>query len=105
LLIQNVLYIGVEPVSFRQHGSQGPAPLRLERLIYRLHIGVATQRWNWAAVPLPADAPITGSFSLYRAPDAFSEGGSFREGVRLDGRYARRCSARAIHAHHRCELQ
>jgi len=45
-------------------------------------IGVATGRSNWTANALSGAAPpAAGSFSLYRSPDAFTEGGSTLEGV------------------------
>jgi high affinity Mn2+ porin len=51
------------------------------------HIGLAGGRSNWTAVPLHGGAPISGSFGLYGAPDAFSEGGSFNEGVQAGYNY------------------
>ena len=45
-------------------------------------IGVANGRSNWTANTLSGGAPrVSGSFSLYRSPDAFTEGGSTLEGI------------------------
>jgi len=45
------------------------------------HIGLAAGHSNWTLEPLGGGVPTAGSFGLYRSPNAFTEGGSFFEGV------------------------
>src|SRR3974390_261324 len=45
------------------------------------HIGLAAGRSNWTLEPLGGGVPAAGSFGLYRSPNAFTDGGSFFEGV------------------------
>ena len=48
------------------------------------NIGLASGRSNWTANdPTGGTPPVSGSFSLYRAPDAFTLGGSWFEGVQV----------------------
>ena len=45
------------------------------------HIGLAAGHSNWTLEPLGGGVPAAGSFGLYRSPNAFTEGGSYFEGV------------------------
>ena len=45
------------------------------------HIGLAAGHPNWILTPLDGGLPVGGSFGLYRSPNAFTEGGSWLEGV------------------------
>jgi high affinity Mn2+ porin len=45
------------------------------------HVGLATGNSPWRLDPLGGGAPVAGSFNLYRSPNAFTEGGSWLEGV------------------------
>ena len=45
------------------------------------HIGLAAGHSNWTLTPLEGGLPVAGSFGLYRSPNAFTEGGSWLEGV------------------------
>lgn len=45
------------------------------------HVGLATGQSGWTLDPLGGGAPVSGSFGLYRSPDAFNESGSWFEGV------------------------
>ena len=45
------------------------------------HIGLAAGHSNWILTPLAGGLPVAGSFGLYRSPNAFTEGGSWLEGV------------------------
>src|SRR5215471_2232911 len=45
------------------------------------HIGLAAGHSNWILTPLDGGLPVAGSFGLYRSPNAFTEGGSWLEGV------------------------
>jgi high affinity Mn2+ porin len=45
------------------------------------HIGLAGGHSNWIMEPLGGGVPVAGSFGLYQSPNAFTEGGSFFEGV------------------------
>jgi high affinity Mn2+ porin len=51
------------------------------------HVGLAAGRETWRADSIAGGPPIAGSFSLYRSPDAFTEGGSFFEGVQAGYNY------------------
>jgi high affinity Mn2+ porin len=44
-------------------------------------IGLSGGHSSWTMNPLGGGAPVAGSFGLYRSPNAFTEGGSFFEGV------------------------
>jgi high affinity Mn2+ porin len=51
-------------------------------------IGVATGHSNWTVNALSgASPPASGSFSLYRSPNGFTEGGSWQEGVQAGYNY------------------
>jgi high affinity Mn2+ porin len=45
------------------------------------HVGLATGNSPWTLAPIGGGAPVAGSFSLYKSPDAFKESGSWFEGV------------------------
>jgi high affinity Mn2+ porin len=45
------------------------------------HVGLATGHSDWTLDPLGGGAPVAGAFGLYQSPNAFSEGGSWFEGV------------------------
>jgi high affinity Mn2+ porin len=45
------------------------------------HIGLAAGQSGWTLDPLGGGAPVAGSLGLYQSPNAFTEGGSFLEGV------------------------
>jgi len=45
------------------------------------HVGLVAGHSNWTMNPLGDGVPVSGSFGLYRSPNAFTEGGSFLEGV------------------------
>jgi high affinity Mn2+ porin len=47
------------------------------------HIGLATGNSGWALSPTAGGAPATGSFGLYQSPNAFTNGGSWFEGVQF----------------------
>ena len=47
------------------------------------HVGLSTGHSNWILKPLAGGAPVAGSFGLYQSPNAFTEGGSFFEGVQV----------------------
>jgi high affinity Mn2+ porin len=45
------------------------------------HVGLATGNSGWTLGPIGGGAPVSGSFGLYHSPGAFSEDGSWFEGV------------------------
>ena len=45
------------------------------------HVGLATGNSPWTLDPLGGGPPVSGSFSLYRPPNGFTETGSWFEGV------------------------
>jgi high affinity Mn2+ porin len=45
------------------------------------HVGLAAGQSNWTLDSLGGGVPISGSFGLFRSPNAFTEGGSWLEGV------------------------
>ena len=45
------------------------------------HVGLAAGQSHWTLDPLGGGVPIPGSFGLFRSPNAFTEGGSWLEGV------------------------
>jgi high affinity Mn2+ porin len=47
------------------------------------HVGLAAGRERWSAEPAAGGAAVAGSFGLFRSPNAFTEGGSFFEGVQF----------------------
>jgi high affinity Mn2+ porin len=51
------------------------------------HVGLATGNSHWSLAPDGGGAPATGSFSLYQSPNAFSEGGSWFEGLQAGYNY------------------
>jgi high affinity Mn2+ porin len=51
------------------------------------HIGLAAGRARFAADAFGGGAPVAGAFGLYRSPNAFTEGGSFFEGVQFGYNY------------------
>jgi high affinity Mn2+ porin len=53
------------------------------------HIGLAAGHERWRADAL-GGAPVAGAFGLYRSPNAFTEGGSFFEGVQFGYSYMTR---------------
>jgi high affinity Mn2+ porin len=46
-------------------------------------VGLAAGRERWSVHSFAGGAPVAGSFGLFRSPNAFTEGGSFFEGVQF----------------------
>jgi high affinity Mn2+ porin len=51
------------------------------------HIGLATGNSGWTLTPQGGGAPTAGSFGLYQSPNAFTESGSWLEGVQAGYNY------------------
>jgi high affinity Mn2+ porin len=47
------------------------------------HVGLGYGHVSWILSPLAGGAPVAGTFGLYRSPNAFTEGGSFFEGIQV----------------------
>jgi high affinity Mn2+ porin len=45
------------------------------------HVGLATGNSPWTLTPTGGGTPVAGSFGLYQSPNAFTESGSWLEGV------------------------
>ena len=69
------------PATMPVKASPAPASYDWTGFYVGGHVGLATGNSPWTLDSLSGGPPVSGSFGLYRAPDAFTEGGSWFEGV------------------------